>query len=195
MSKSVKNVMSDVSSVAKKSYSTLESGLESATKNATKSFGHGMCYLCVVLILVYVAFANPSNTPRMFKHPLAKVLIFLLIFLVAYQNVVLGLVFGLAMVLVIVYAYKAEDFSNFIERFANDAKVHQQPLAHPPQSEEEHLPVHMNGGMLDLTRQMHHPESFVDPMSLETTQESAAEPFSLLDSLNSVGNFMHLSQS
>lgn len=72
-----------------------------------------LCYVCILLILVYVAIARPSNTPGFFRNGGVKLVILFLVAVVAHQNLLLGLVFGLAMVLTITYAHQNETVSGF----------------------------------------------------------------------------------
>ena len=62
-------------------------------------------YVCVVVILFYIAMARPENTPAFFSTAAAKVILTFIIFLVTIHDPILGLIFGVAMVLSISYSY------------------------------------------------------------------------------------------
>jgi len=120
---------------------TLENSSESlvkASKTASQGLGKTlasffgendpMVYVCIVLILVYVAIAKPSNTPGFFRNPIVKVLVVALVAYVAHQNLLLGIIFGLSMVLTIAYAHQ-----NSIDGFTEDEN--QPPMVQQQQPE------------------------------------------------------------
>jgi len=97
-----------------------------------------MVYVCVLLILIYVAIARPSNTPKIFRNALVKILIVGLVVYVASQNLLLGLVFGLSMVLTIAYAHQNESRDRF------DGENDQQQAAVVAQAQQQQQQVDPN---------------------------------------------------
>jgi hypothetical protein len=63
-----------------------------------------MFYLCSLIIVIYIAVAKPENTPSMFSSMWFRVFIFVFVWLVSLHDPVLGVLFGLSMVLSITYS-------------------------------------------------------------------------------------------
>ena len=69
-------------------------------------------YISVLLLLVYICVANPSNTPLFFSTFWMKGIIFLLIVLFTFHDHMLGCLFAVAMILTIVYSHLNKSVSS-----------------------------------------------------------------------------------
>jgi len=116
-------------------------------------------YVCVVVILFYIAMARPENTPAFFSTAAAKVILTFIIFLVTIHDPILGLVFGVAMVLSISYSYINNmniDNYSFSNRTKDDRfQDYSAPVAPPP---TDSCPASMDPSIMSCGQQN-------DPMS------------------------------
>ena len=78
-----------------------------------------LSWVCVLVIGVFMVIAKPENTSTLFSNPVAKAVIFLIIVGVVYTDLKLGVLFGLAMLMTIVYSQMTSSNSE-VESFAND---------------------------------------------------------------------------
>jgi MFS superfamily sulfate permease-like transporter len=97
-----------------------------------------LSYVCAAVIVLYIAIAKPSNTPSFFGHPAFKAVLFIVVFLVTMMDPVIGILFGLAMVLSVSYSQSTNGQETF-EGFEN-ANNHGQgsgdcPSSHPCRDE------------------------------------------------------------
>ena len=65
-----------------------------------------LSYVCAAVIILYMVLAKPSNTPSFFGHPAFKAVLFIVVFVVTMMDPVIGILFGLAMVLSVSYSQK-----------------------------------------------------------------------------------------
>jgi hypothetical protein len=87
--------------------STVSNLVEKAKTLWSEVFGQHdvLFYVCVIVIVLYIALAKPENTPAFFSNAWTKVALSLIVFIVTLHDPVLGLLFAFAMVLSISYSY------------------------------------------------------------------------------------------
>ena len=79
-----------------------------------------LSYVCAAVIVLYIAIAKPSNTPSFFGHPAFKAVLFIVVFLVTMMDPVIGILFGLAMVLSVSYSQKSTQEGFFVDDDPDD---------------------------------------------------------------------------
>jgi hypothetical protein len=126
-------------------------------------------YVCVVVILFYIAMARPENTPAFFSTAAAKVILTFIIFLVTIHDPILGLIFGVAMVLSISYSYINNmniDNYSFSNRTKYDSfQDYSAPVAPPP---TDSCPASMDPSIMSCGQQN-------DPMSYVAGTDAESE--------------------
>ena len=65
-----------------------------------------LTYICCAVIILYMILAKPSNTPSFFRNSVFKGVLFVIVFLIILKDPVIGILFGLAMVLSVCYSNK-----------------------------------------------------------------------------------------
>jgi len=78
-----------------------------------------LTYIVLVVISLYIALTNPSNTPAIFSNPIFKFVLFVCVALVCLlEGSVIGVLFAVAMALPVVYSSLREGYANpFVEAF------------------------------------------------------------------------------
>jgi hypothetical protein len=96
--------------------STVRKGGNNLVSEITNTFSNiePLSYVCAAVIILYMAVAKPSNTPSFFGHPAFKAVLFIVVFFVTMMDPVIGILFGLAMVLSISYSHKKNSQEGFI---------------------------------------------------------------------------------
>lgn len=125
-------------------------------------------YACIALLLVYIAIARPSNTPRFFNNGFVKILVFVLVAFVLYNNLILGVLLGLAMVLTIAYAQSDtiemvnENFTDSVLTQLENKITQSVNLKAQQEQQESFVAVHQE----EATGAGHHPSSSPPPSSV-----------------------------
>ena len=78
-----------------------------------------LSYVVLVVIALYIALVNPSNTPAIFSNPIFKFVLFVFVGLVCIlEGSAIGVLFAVAMALPVVYSSLREGYANpFVEGF------------------------------------------------------------------------------
>ena len=78
-----------------------------------------MSWVLLTVVSLYIAMVNPSNTPTFFSNPVFKFVLFAFVAVVfILEGPLVGTLFGIAMVLPVVYSSLREGYQNpFIERY------------------------------------------------------------------------------
>jgi len=158
-----------LSSVTKK----LPKWLAGSTENMLTS-------ACIGLMVIYIAIAKPQNTPTFFTHPVVKAVVLLFVIYVATQNHLLGLAFGLSMLLTIAYANCCQSNVSVMDGFVDfNTKAIDElmdklqaivPHLSVPQSQEEKQEKEQE----EKQEQEHFEDAGLDFQPLETSQLAAA---------------------
>jgi hypothetical protein len=64
-----------------------------------------LSYVCVTVIGLFIIIAKPENTAVFFSHPAVKALLFVIVAAVVYADVKVGMLFGIAVTLTLVYSH------------------------------------------------------------------------------------------
>jgi hypothetical protein len=86
-----------------------------------------LSYVCVCVIGVFVVIAKPENTSPFFGHPAVKALLFVIVAAVVYTDLKLGVLFGLAMLMTIVYSQMVRTSPMPPEMFAGFEQAPESP--------------------------------------------------------------------
>ena len=83
-----------------------------------------MSWVLLTVVSLYIAMVNPSNTPAFFSNPVFKFILFAFVAVVfVLEGPLVGTLFGIAMVLPVVYSSLREGYQNpFIERYNDGEK-------------------------------------------------------------------------
>ena len=79
-----------------------------------------LSWVCVFVIGVFVIIAKPENTSNLFSNPIVKAILFIIIVAVVYTDLKLGILFGLAMLMTIIYSQMKT--SNYEDEVSNDTE-------------------------------------------------------------------------
>ena len=81
-----------------------------------------MSWVLLTVVSLYIAMVNPSNTPAFFSNPVFKFVLFAFVAVVfVLEGPLVGTLFGIAMVLPVVYSSLREGYQNpFIERYEEE---------------------------------------------------------------------------
>lgn len=99
-----------------------------------------LSYVVLVVIALYIALVNPSNTPAIFSNPIFKFVLFVFVGLVCIlEGSAIGVLFAVAMALPVVYSSLREGYENpFVEGFEDDHS----PTAEDDEQEGETVSHH-----------------------------------------------------
>ena len=99
-----------------------------------------LSYVVLVVIALYIALVNPSNTPAIFSNPIFKFVLFVFVGLVCIlEGSAIGVLFAVAMALPVVYSSLREGYANpFVEGFEDDHS----PTAEDDEQEGETVSHH-----------------------------------------------------